>query len=135
MAMQRTNPPHTARRNRGRSELYNARKPRRRFNWACCVLIAVIFIGSFAQVYSLACLMKQNGVIRENSAYVRQLRDDVRNAENVLLQHTNINVIRRGATALGMVAADSCEIRHVQVTLSATGSDTNAQTAYGGGNQ
>lgn len=132
MAMQHRN----ARRQVRRGELYNARPTHKPYNWACLVLIAVIFAGSIMQVWQLVNLMGQNKRIAEETAYVRELRDQVRNAENLLLQHTNISVIERAAAKLGMAEVDAeTEIRRVPVILSARNSDTNAQTAYGGGDQ
>lgn len=129
MTMQRRN----ARRPVRAGELYNARQPKRRRNWACCVLIAVIFVGSVLQVWQLAGLMGQNKRIAEESTYVRTLRDEVRNTQNLILQHTNLEVISREAAKLGMVAvSEDTEIRNVPVAVMAKNSDTNAQTAYGG---
>lgn len=126
----------TTRRRSGRSnELYNARKPRRVRSWACCVLIAVIFAGSLLQIGMLAQLMHQNKQIHNAGVQLQQLRNQVHNAKNALAQYTSAHEIRNRAEKLGMIELTTEEIRRVNVTLTADNSDTNAQTAYSGGNQ
>lgn len=119
-----------------RNELYNARKPRaRKRNWACYVLVAVIFVGMFAQVFSLAQLMGQNKQIADANRTLKQLRAEKQNLEVALNQHKNLRNVEARAEDLGMVPLTADAIRRVPVMMAAQNSDTNAQTASNGGNQ
>lgn len=125
-----------SRRRTVRNELYNARKlrPKKR-NWAVCVLVAVIFVGMFAQVYSLAQLMGQNKQIAAANASMKQLKAEKQNLEVALNQHKNLKNVEARAEDLGMVPLSADAIRRVPVMMTAQNSDTNAQTANNGGNQ
>lgn len=110
-----------------------SRRPDRPLNWACCLLIAVIFIGSVLQIWSLTALSGQRKQIETETDNLKVLQDAVHNAENELIRVTNISLIERKAGELGLMKAEDEEIRLVQIVQMAKNSDTNAQTAYSGG--
>lgn len=119
-----------------RNELYNARKPRaKKRSWACYVLVTVIFVGMFAQVFSLAQLMGQSKQIAAAKASMKQLKAEKQNLEVALNQHKNLKNVEARAEDLGMVPLSADAIRRVPVMMAANDSDTNAQTANNGGNQ
>lgn len=132
MAMQQMQP-----RRNSRNRLYNAPAPRAGRNWACWLLVLVIFAGAFSQIFSLAMLMHQHKQIDAANAQVQYLKNQERNARQALLQYTSDDSIEKRAEALGMIVAESenCEIRRVPVYMAAAVSDTNAQTAFAGGDQ
>lgn len=129
--------PTDAYRTSGRHQLYNARPERNRKarRLACGVLIAVIFVGMFAQVFSLAQLMGQQKRIASVAKQVRELKSQKENMEVALNQYKRIDVLTERAAELGMVQPDAASVRTVSVTIASEESDTNAQTALGGENE
>lgn len=121
----------------GCNQLYNARRPRpKKRNWACCVLVAAIFVGMFAQITCLAQLMGQSKQIATAAASVKSLKAEKQNLEVALNQHKNLDNVQAKAEKLGMVPVSAENVRRVPVNLAANNnSDTNAQTANNGGNQ
>ncbi|MDO4356668.1 MAG: septum formation initiator family protein [Clostridia bacterium] len=126
--------PADAYRRNGRHQLYNARRKR---GWtarklACATLVAVIFVGMFAQVYSLALLMGQQKQIVATTRQIRELKSQKENLEVALNQYKRLDLLSERAAKLGMVQPDAESVRLVSVTMESTQSDTNAQTAFGG---
>ena len=118
----------------GRHQLYNARRKRgwTGRNWACALLVAVIFTGMFVQVFSLAQLMGQQKQIAATSRRIRELKSQKENMEVTLNQYKRLDALSERAEQLGMVQPDMASVRRVPVTIASVESDTNAQTAFGG---
>lgn len=125
------------RRRGSRNQLYNARRERpKKRNWAVCVLVAVIFVGMFAQVSCLAQLMSQSKQIAAAAATVKSLKAEKQNMQVALNQHKNLDNVQAKAEKLGMVPVSADSVRRVPVNLAANNnSNTNAQTANNGENQ
>ncbi len=134
MAQRQVRRPADAYRRDSRRQAHGAR---RRRGWtarklACAVLIAVIFTGMFAQVYSLALLMGQQKQIVATTRQIRELQSQKENLEVALNQYKRLDLLSERAAKLGMVQPDAESVRIVSVTTESTESDTNAQTAFGG---
>lgn len=119
-----------------RHQMYTRRneRGRRRLQWPVMVLVTVIFVGMFAQLFVLARMtsqQKQIAAIVKNNFDLTSRRD---NLQVTLNQRSNIDSLTERATELGMFYPGSDSVRVVHVSVASAQSDTNAQTAYGGEN-